>query len=452
MGFANAGGMAGSHPGFASGASNSANLDLNDFPALGSQGAQVSSSGANNNLFSPYATQAAAGLSNSSMNMGMMGMLSRGAPFTHDEFPALNRAQPAASEPRGAHGVSTSMHPMGTSSSAHPDHAAPVAWQQEQQQQQRQNLVRRHTWLMQAQDLARKHNLHGPQSPSTLNQPAAPSAWMQSYGAQQPAALNRLGMARSSGEGGAGIRMEHPTDAEAKSLEMAAHDVPGHAAFVANNDAVQRPIHQVLASPADRFGLVGLVSLIKTQDPDMSMLTMGNNLQTLGMNLDSLDSLAASFVTPWSQDPTLASMQVEPAYQLPSCYNVQPPPPAQTKIASFSDETLFFIFYSTPRDVLQEVAAQELYARNWRYHKGLHLWLTKEQNTEPLQKTPTYERGTYVFFDPGSWEKVSKSFVLMYEMLEEKPSAQTFSTGPAQPATAGKAVPGAGCPIRRSDI
>ena len=253
MGFTNAGGMAGSHPGFASGASNSANLDLNDFPALGSQGAQVSSSGANNNLFSPYATQAAAGLSNSSMNMGMMGMLSRGAPFTHDEFPALNRAQPAASEPRGAHGVSTSMHPMGTSSSAHPDHAAPVAWQQEQQQQQRQNLVRRHTWLMQAQDLARKHNLHGPQSPSTLSQPAAPSAWMQSYGAQQPAALNRLGMARSTGEGGAGIRMEHPTDAEAKSLEMAAHDVPGHAAFVANNDAVQRPIHQVLASPADRL-------------------------------------------------------------------------------------------------------------------------------------------------------------------------------------------------------
>lgn len=106
--------MAGSHPGFASGASNSANLDLNDFPALGSQGAQVSSGGANSNLFSPYATQAAAGLSNSSMNMGMMGMLSRGAPFTHDEFPALNPAQPAASEPRGAHGVSTSMHPMGT--------------------------------------------------------------------------------------------------------------------------------------------------------------------------------------------------------------------------------------------------------------------------------------------------------------------------------------------------
>ena len=27
----------------------------------------------------------------------------------------------------------------------------------------------------------------------------------------------------------------------------------------------------------------------------------------------------------------------------------------------FSDETLFFMFYSTPRDALQEVAAQELW-------------------------------------------------------------------------------------------
>jgi CCR4-NOT transcription complex subunit 2 len=27
----------------------------------------------------------------------------------------------------------------------------------------------------------------------------------------------------------------------------------------------------------------------------------------------------------------------------------------------FAEETLFFIFYASPRDVLQEVAAQELY-------------------------------------------------------------------------------------------
>jgi len=51
---------------------------------------------------------------------------------------------------------------------------------------------------------------------------------------------------------------------------------------------------------------------------------------------------------------------VEPEFHLPACYNVQPPPPGPTKAAAFSDETLFFMFYSSPRDALQEVAAQEL--------------------------------------------------------------------------------------------
>jgi CCR4-NOT transcription complex subunit 2 len=71
-------------------------------------------------------------------------------------------------------------------------------------------------------------------------------------------------------------------------------------------------------------------------------------------------SLSSSFVTPWSDHSTAASLQIEPDFHLPSCYNVQPPPPPQSKVATFSDETLFFIFYSTPRDILQEVAAQEL--------------------------------------------------------------------------------------------
>ena len=68
---------------------------------------------------------------------------------------------------------------------------------------------------------------------------------------------------------------------------------------------------------------------------------------------------------------------------------------------------------------MQEMAAHELYVRvcsrrrvpvltrmcgrrykhNWRYHKELRLWLTKEAGTEPIQKTATYERGTYMCVD-----------------------------------------------------
>ena len=73
-----------------------------------------------------------------------------------------------------------------------------------------------------------------------------------------------------------------------------------------------------------------------------------------------LDQLVYSaFITPWADSS--AAHTVEPDFHLPACYNVQPPPPGPAKAQAFSDETLFFMFYSSPRDALQEIAAQELY-------------------------------------------------------------------------------------------
>ena len=176
----------------------------------------------------------------------------------------------------------------------------------------------------------------------------------------------------------------------------------------------------MLFSPADRFGLLGLLNIIKlSADPDFGMLTLGTDLEKLGLDLGSSNSLHSSFVTPWADAEQLATVNIEPEYQLPSCYNVQPPP-ASSKVGAFSDETLFFIFYSQPRDSMQEAAAEQLYKRNWRYHKDLHLWLTKDVGSEPSQKTATYERGSYIFFDPNTWEKVQKEFVLVFEHLETR--------------------------------
>lgn len=209
------------------------------------------------------------------------------------------------------------------------------------------------------------------------------------------------------------------------------------------------PAQQIYLSPADRFGLLGLLAIIKSQG-DASLVSMGTDLRRMGMNLNSRDTLSASFLTPWADDaasgPDMAVAQaqlqtqamVEPDFHLPSCYNVQPPPPAQTKIHNLADETLFFIFYSAPRDVLQETAARELYQRGWRYHKTLRVWLTKDPTTEPIQKTTQYERGAYVFFDPGSWEKVTKLFTLYYEALEER----SLPGAALAPASAPVPVPG----------
>lgn len=67
--------------------------------------------------------------------------------------------------------------------------------------------------------------------------------------------------------------------------------------------------------------------------------------------------LYPSFASPWADAD---SKSVEPDFQLPSCYTVHNVQPLGSKVAAFSDETLFYIFYTMPRDVMQEVVATEL--------------------------------------------------------------------------------------------
>ncbi|SOV08163.1 related to CDC36 - transcription factor [Ustilago sp. UG-2017a] len=430
--------LAGLSGGQSQGQGQGGELNPSDFPALGGgqQGGQGQQGGAPglgglNNPLSSYATQAGIG--------GVTAALSGGAPlrnFNQDDFPALNQS----GSTDGRTGDDGFPHGVAEQVSA----AAALQHQHQQREQHRQSLLgsvvggaRSDASLSAARggfgepdrNYATKLGA-GPPGPGLgMHQQtwAPPGSVFGGAGQNQLNGLQRASSPSSArsplssvrnaaGNLGASSPLTDNASVRGNSLDAAAAGQTGAMA--------QTPAQQILTSPADRFGLLGLLSLIKSSDPDLSMLSMGVDLQTFGLNLNSSDPLHPSFITPWSENNMLASSRVEPEFTLPSCYNVQPPPPAQSKIASFSDETLFFIFYSRPRDVLQEVAAQELYARNWRYHKELHVWLTKEQNTEPTQKTPTYERGTYVFFDPSLWEKVSKNFHLMYEMLEEKVPSQ----------------------------
>ena len=71
-----------------------------------------------------------------------------------------------------------------------------------------------------------------------------------------------------------------------------------------------------------------------------------------------------------------------------------------------------------PQDKMQEQAAQELFSRNWNYHKELKIWLIRDLTTNLISQSPTQERGMFIFFDVLSWEKVKKEFTVMYEHLE----------------------------------
>ena len=47
------------------------------------------------------------------------------------------------------------------------------------------------------------------------------------------------------------------------------------------------PAQQVLISPADRFGLLGLLNIIRMSSSDLGMLALGSDLTNLGLDLSS---------------------------------------------------------------------------------------------------------------------------------------------------------------------
>ncbi|XP_020577018.1 probable NOT transcription complex subunit VIP2 [Phalaenopsis equestris] len=177
---------------------------------------------------------------------------------------------------------------------------------------------------------------------------------------------------------------------------------------------------QVSQTTTDRFGLLGLLSVIRMNNPDLTSLALGIDLTTLGLNLNSNDNLHKKFGSPWSDEP----LKGEPESSVPSCYYAKQPPPLQQRhFSKLQLGTLFYIFYSMPKDEAQIYAAYELYLRGWLYHKEAQLWFTRVPNMEPLVKTLTYERGTYFCFDPNTWETIRKeNFVVLYESVERKPT------------------------------
>lgn len=173
-----------------------------------------------------------------------------------------------------------------------------------------------------------------------------------------------------------------------------------------------------LQGASDNFGLLGLLSVIRMSEPDVTTLALGIDLTTLGLNLNSRDNLYRTFASPWADGPAKG----EPEYTLPQCYSQQAPRLQPGYFARFSEETLFYIFYSMPKDEAQLFAASELCRKGWFFDKESGMWLTHVPQIESLVKTNTYERGSYYFFDPNIWDYVQKdNHVLHYEMIEKKP-------------------------------
>lgn len=150
-----------------------------------------------------------------------------------------------------------------------------------------------------------------------------------------------------------------------------------------------------------RYGLLGLLNVIRKTNPDLNTLELGSDLTSLGLNLNSPDSLHATFASPYSSTPTKS----RPTFSLPECYYMQPPTLNYDQIKKFQLETLFYIFYGMPRDVLQGCAAEELYRRNWRFHMDTKFWFHASHKQTESGDVGTVPQAQYVYFDFNTWDR-----------------------------------------------
>lgn len=174
----------------------------------------------------------------------------------------------------------------------------------------------------------------------------------------------------------------------------------------------------------DQFGMIGLLAFLRAAetDPNLASVTFGTDLTALGLNLTAAEKLYPSFAGPWTDQP-LKVYEID--YPVPSEYSVNSSirdKLTQITLKRYHEDTIFFLFYMFPNDMLQIAAAIELYSREWRYHKEEKVWITRAAGIAPSEKTNSYERGTYFIFDALLWRRVAREFLLEYDRLESKPT------------------------------
>ncbi|OBZ71202.1 putative NOT transcription complex subunit VIP2 [Grifola frondosa] len=419
-------------------------LDLNDFPALGSTPATNSTAASSANTTS-YASQAGTGAGASGVQASMGTGANQPRDFTPDDFPALGGQTQSALQTQQTQQQTADGHPPGLNGF------------QQHNDQHRQTVLGSLTGNAQTQqpgllNLGQTRNIHpGFQTDAEkqrtyalkLNQnthaaaaAAAAAAWNSpnaNPGTQQASSAFPNGSHQNHTQ----TTIQQPQQQTQPTQHLNAPpgvplpttfaqpqpqaqqtpyigngtnagDTPLHPSqgpSHATSVVPQTPAQQVLMSPADRWGLLGLLAMIKSADPDQNLLSIGTDLGTMGLDMQNSGLFCRT--------------HVEPDFHLPTCYNVQPPPPGQVKRLHSATRPS-----SSCSTHLRGMPCKRLRLKNYGTAIGVSqgdaLWLTKETGTSPSQKVPGGEQGTYSFWDPENWEKSRKEMTVLYADLEEK--------------------------------
>lgn len=179
----------------------------------------------------------------------------------------------------------------------------------------------------------------------------------------------------------------------------------------------------------EKYGLAGILPVIKHDMEYDASMTLGVDLSSMlhSLEIDGSHHTLDTFQSPWVET---SRTEVEPKFFIPESFkNIKGVLGQENnefssvnrdhlRVSLLQDETLFYLFYKHPGTVLQELTYLELRKLNWRYHKTLKVWLTKDPMMEPIVSQDSMsERGSYIFFDPQRWEKCQRDFVLNYNAI-----------------------------------
>ncbi|KAJ5074484.1 ccr4-not transcription complex subunit 2 [Anaeramoeba ignava] len=163
-----------------------------------------------------------------------------------------------------------------------------------------------------------------------------------------------------------------------------------------------------LKEEVNMHGLSKIIDLLDSENIDLKTLSIGMDLTSLGLNLDSPENISRTFTSPWGEDQIL--------YQLPESYKLDQVDYGLSPklIANFTDTTLFYIFHYSNNQQAIDMATQSLFNKGWYFNHKLGIWLKRAQN--PKTQTNTFEIGSYIFFDYQNFEQLQQdNFKLFYE-------------------------------------
>ncbi|KAG9392784.1 NOT2 / NOT3 / NOT5 family [Carpediemonas membranifera] len=159
--------------------------------------------------------------------------------------------------------------------------------------------------------------------------------------------------------------------------------------------------------------------------PDVSVLALGLDLNTLDLRLTGMDPLYPQLGTVWAKTPPDVNRINNDVYT-PACYDIRPPHDLYKHVHRLEEPSLFYAFYGMPGDEMQLAAAGELYRRGWRYHMDSMVWFLPDAAQPPMVHE-RYQQGKFHYWDKAKWCRgVRDSMTLISDQLEGEPELPDF--------------------------